>query len=123
MNELRLGRTGAAILAALRASPEPLYGVPLSRALARRGRDVSSGAMYVTLDRLERRGLVSGRWGEATPERSWRRRRYYAATYAGLRVLADHERRQTERAALPWWRRWLSLTGVKRDGAAPDTLP
>jgi DNA-binding PadR family transcriptional regulator len=60
------------------------YGVRIRQAVAdSRGADVSSGAVYTTLERLERRGLVASRRGEATPARAGRPRRYYSLTRAG----------------------------------------
>jgi DNA-binding PadR family transcriptional regulator len=51
------------------------------------GRDVSAGAMYTTLGRLEVRGLVSSREGDTTPERTGMRRRYYKVRTAGARQI------------------------------------
>lgn len=43
-------------------------------------KNVSFGYIYVTLDQLEQAGYVTSRWGEATAERGWRRKRYYDTT-------------------------------------------
>lgn len=51
------------------------------------GREVAAGAIYVTLERLENRGLVRSHWGEPTATRGGRRRRYYELQSAGARVL------------------------------------
>ena len=60
------------------------YGVPIRQAVeASRGREVSSGAVHTTLERLERRGMVTSRTGEAPPARGGRPRRYYKLTKAG----------------------------------------
>lgn len=45
-----------------------------------------AASLYPTLYRLERRGLIHGRWVEKT---GTRRRRYYRLTAQGRRVLAD----------------------------------
>jgi PadR family transcriptional regulator, regulatory protein PadR len=95
------------VLMAVRATRGASYGVPIRQAVAAsRGRDVSSGAGYTTLERLQRRGLVTSHLGEATTARGNRPRRYYALTregtaavesnYAALQQLA---RRMTPRAA------------------------
>lgn len=55
---------------------------------ARAQRDVSQGALFTTLDRLEGRGLVASRLGDTTPERGGRRRRYYWLRAEGRRALA-----------------------------------
>jgi DNA-binding PadR family transcriptional regulator len=56
--------------------------------LERAGRDVSPGAVFTTLERLESRGLVASRYGEPTPERGGRRKRYYRLRAEGRRALA-----------------------------------
>jgi len=62
------------------------YGVPLSRELAAmRGRDVSVGSVYASLDRLEIKGLITSSLGESTPERGGRAKRYFRVTQQGLR--------------------------------------
>jgi DNA-binding PadR family transcriptional regulator len=69
---------------AVRATRGASYGVTIRQAVAAsRNRDVSSGAVYTTLERLERRALVTSRLGEATTARGNRPRRYYALTRAG----------------------------------------
>jgi DNA-binding PadR family transcriptional regulator len=64
------------------------YGVPIWRELeSRGGRRVSLGAVYKTLDRLERKGLVSSAVGPPSPERGGRSKRVYQVTPVGLRQL------------------------------------
>jgi PadR family transcriptional regulator PadR len=64
------------------------YGVPLTRQLAiERGRDVSVGSVYATLDRLEEKGLIASRLGEATAERGGRAKRYFRVTEQGVRSI------------------------------------
>lgn len=46
-------------------------------------RPCSVGALYTTLDRLERKGLVRSWMGEATPERGGRAKRMVRVTRAG----------------------------------------
>ena len=78
------------VLMAVRATRGASYGVSIRQAVAAsRNRDVSSGAVYTTLERLQRRGLVTSRLGEATTARGNRPRRYYALTRQGRRQLAD----------------------------------
>ena len=58
----------------------------------RTGRTISPGAVYTALDRLEHRGLVSSRLGEATPRRGGKRKRYYQIEPAGTELLKrSHE--------------------------------
>jgi DNA-binding PadR family transcriptional regulator len=51
-------------------------------------RTISPGALYTALERLEKRGLVSSRLGEPTPERGGKRKRLYTLQPAGERALA-----------------------------------
>jgi len=46
-------------------------------------RDVAIGALYSTLERLEKKGMVNSRLGEATPERGGRAKRYFEVTAIG----------------------------------------
>ena len=50
-------------------------------------------SLYPMLYRLERRGLIVGRWVEKAGQR---RRRYYRITARGRRVLASHRTRWEE---------------------------
>lgn len=69
------------------------YGVPLSRTLSQlRGSDVSVGSVYAALDRLELKGLISSRLGEATSERGGRAKRYFSVTAEGLRSVKETRR-------------------------------
>jgi hypothetical protein len=63
----RLGQFEEFILLALVRLRENGYGVTIRREIAERtGLDVSVGAVYATLERLERKGYVSSWMGEAT---------------------------------------------------------
>ncbi len=65
---------------------------------------LASGAVYQALAALERAGYVSSRWERPqVAERDKRpRRRYYAMTRTGTRVLAETaERHRTFRRAMP----------------------
>lgn len=67
------------------------YGAELMRDLEERtGRQIQGGALYVTLDRLEKKGYVASRTGESDPMRGGRPKRFVAATPAGVRALAEH---------------------------------
>jgi DNA-binding PadR family transcriptional regulator len=84
-----LGEFEQLLLLALAAAPGEAYGVEVRRAIEERaGRTVSPGAVYTALDRLERRGLVSSRLGDPTPERGGKRKRYYRLEPAGAELLA-----------------------------------
>ena len=82
-----LGEFEQAVLFAI-AQIDDAYGATIRDEIERRtGRDVSAGAVYTTLDRLERRGLVSSWWGEPTPERGGKRKRHYSLQPAGREAL------------------------------------
>jgi PadR family transcriptional regulator PadR len=79
------------MLAVLRLNGEG-YGASIQELLEERaGRRLSVGALYATLDRLEGKGYISSRQGEATPERGGRAKRYFKVEGAGLRALRESE--------------------------------
>lgn len=72
------------ILALLRLAGRA-YGVTVRQEVeARTGREVSIGAVYATLDRLETKGYVKSRFGEPTPERGGRSKRFFRVTAQGI---------------------------------------
>jgi PadR family transcriptional regulator PadR len=76
------------MLAVMRLDDEA-YGTSIREELkARAEREVSPGAIFTTLERLESRGLVTSRYGEPTPERGGRSKRYYKLSTEGRRSLA-----------------------------------
>src|SRR5262245_47760528 len=80
------------------------YGTAIRREIEdRTGRSVSAGALYTTLDRLERRGLVTSTWGEPTAERGGKRKRLFKIKPAGRDALARSWRaiREMARGAAP----------------------
>lgn len=77
------------ILLALVRLGSDAYGVTIRNEIElRTSRTVSPGALYTALARLEKRGLVSSRLGEPTPERGGKRKRLYSVEPAGERALA-----------------------------------
>ncbi|HKW92759.1 MAG TPA: PadR family transcriptional regulator [Methylomirabilota bacterium] len=65
------------------------YGLEIRDAAGEVGQDVSLASLYTTLNRLEKAGLVRGRWGERTEARRGARRRYYELTARGEQALRD----------------------------------
>lgn len=57
------------LLAILKLSEEEAYGVKIRQALEEAGRPTSIGALYTTTERLEEKGFVRSRQGDATPVR------------------------------------------------------
>jgi DNA-binding PadR family transcriptional regulator len=69
------------------------YGVPIVDEIERRtGRSVSRAAVYVTLRRLERKGLLSSRMSEPMPERGGKSRRCVKLKPAAIRLLRESRR-------------------------------
>jgi PadR family transcriptional regulator, regulatory protein PadR len=72
------------VILALMRLGEGAYGVPVRQEIeACTGREVSIGAVYATLDRLEAKGYVKSRLGEPTPERGGRSKRFFRVTAQG----------------------------------------
>ena len=68
------------------------YAVSVRDEIARRtGIELGRGSVYVTLDRLDRKGYVRSQLGDPTPERGGKARRCFVVTAAGRRALADAE--------------------------------
>jgi PadR family transcriptional regulator, regulatory protein PadR len=61
----------------------------LKEVQARLQRQVSAGAVYATLERLEAKELVSSRLGPGTAIRGGRPRRYYTIETPGVRALNE----------------------------------
>jgi DNA-binding PadR family transcriptional regulator len=75
------------MLALLRLS-EKAYGVSVRQEIEKRiGREVSIGAIYATLDRLEAKGFVISHLGDPTPERGGRSKRFFQVTAKGARAV------------------------------------
>jgi PadR family transcriptional regulator, regulatory protein PadR len=83
------------------------YGMTVRQEIENRtGRNLSIGAVYATLERLESKGFVSSSMGEPTAERGGRAKRHFRLEADGEHALAasqDAIRRMT--VGLPRWRR------------------
>jgi PadR family transcriptional regulator PadR len=94
------------ILALLRLG-EDAYGVPIAREIeSTSGREVGIASVYAALERLERKGFVSSRRGEPTPERGGRAKRFFHVTSLGLRQV-----RKTQKTLVRLWRGLPQLDG------------
>ena len=75
------------VLAVLRCERDA-YAVAVHRELeARTGQRASLGAVYITLDRLARKGWLTSRLGEPSAARGGRAKRYYTVTRRGVALL------------------------------------
>jgi PadR family transcriptional regulator, regulatory protein PadR len=81
------------VLLAIVRLGENAYGMTVRQEIeARTGRDISIGAVYATLERLETKGYVSSEVGEPTPERGGRAKRLFRIEADGEAALrASHE--------------------------------
>jgi len=85
-----IGPFEQAVLLALIHLGKDAYGrAILNEIQVRLRRDVSAGAVYATLERLESKGLATSRLAPGTAIRGGRARRYFVPTGAGVRALND----------------------------------
>jgi DNA-binding PadR family transcriptional regulator len=85
-----LGAFEQAVLLAIVRLGETAYGrAILKEVQARLERAVAAGAVHATLERLERKKIVSSQLGSGTPVRGGRARRFYRLQPKGLRALND----------------------------------
>src|SRR5262249_52807711 len=83
-----LGGFEQAVLLAVVRLRDEAYGRPILKEVQDRlDRDVAAGAVHATLDRLEKKGLLSSKLGSGTPIRAGRPRRYYRLQPAGVHAL------------------------------------
>jgi DNA-binding PadR family transcriptional regulator len=86
MSREALGTFELTVMLALTRLGNDSYGVPIANMIEEcTGREVIVSSVYVALERLTRKGLVSSRVGEPTPERGGRAKRYFRVTAKGFR--------------------------------------
>lgn len=83
------------------------YGVTVRQEIeTRTGRNLSIGAVYATLERLESKGYVSSSLGEPTAERGGRAKRHFHLETEGKQALAASQDAISKMTVgLPRWRR------------------
>ncbi len=80
-----LGEFEHIIVLALLRLEDQAYGVSVRQEIEfRTKREVSIGAVYATLGRLETKGYVKSRHGDPTPERGGRSKRFFRVTAKGV---------------------------------------
>src|SRR2546428_14117334 len=85
-----LGAFEQAVLLALVRLGDEAYGRAIMKEVTERlEREVAAGAVHATLERLQKKELITSRLGAGTPVRSGRARRYYRIQPAGIRALND----------------------------------
>jgi len=86
-----LGQFEQLVMTAILSLRDDAYGVTIHAKVEElsRPKNVSLGAVYVTLDRLEDKGLVSSWLSDPTPERGGRAKRCYRLEALGERALQE----------------------------------
>lgn len=93
MKGTQLGEFEELVLLTIALLYEDAYSVAVVDELGRRlARPLSLGSVHRTMQRLEEKGLVQSRFGEATTERGGRRKRLFILSTAGAQAL--HQARQ-----------------------------
>ena len=92
---LELGTLEEMILILLLMRDET-YGVEIAREYQKQlDQSISLPAIHVVLKRLEKKGFVTSRMGEPTPERGGKGKRLYKASSKGYQVALDMQERRT----------------------------
>jgi len=93
MTREALGEFEQMVLLAILRLGDNVYGVPIVDEIERRtSRSVAPAAVYVTLRRLEQKGLVESWMSDPTAERGGKARRCVKVTRNGLTSLRDSRR-------------------------------
>lgn len=86
--EARLGEVEQLVLLALLRLDREAYAVPVRELIAREARvELSRATIYITLDRLEQKGLVESFFSEPTGEPGGKARRVFRLRTEGLTAL------------------------------------
>ena len=106
-----IGQFEQLVLTAILALRDDAYGVTIHSRVEELAepRRISLGAVYVTLDRLEDKGLVSSWLADPTPERGGRSKRFYRVEALGERALQESvatAQRVWEAIAEVWGKEW-----------------
>ena len=84
MKGTNLGEFEELVLLTIAALVDSAYSVAICDELGKHtGRSTKLGVVHAVLNRLEDKGFVKSRLGEATSERGGKRKRYYTVTSAG----------------------------------------
>ena len=86
-----VGQFEQLILTAILSLRDKAYGVTIHQKAAQLAapKKIALGAVYVTLDRLEDKGMISSRLSDPTPERGGRSKRFYRLEALGERALEE----------------------------------
>ena len=103
MKRTQLGEFEEMVLLTVALLPGEAYSVAILEEMERRmERPMSIGNVHRTLQRLEEKGLVNSRFGEASAQRGGRRKRLFALSPAGEKALIEvRDLRNAYWAAIP----------------------
>ena len=88
MSKHHLGEFEEVVLLTVAILHDEAYGVAIIDEMEKRlDRKVSIGALQTVLRRLEKKGYLSSRFGEATKIRGGKRKRYFTLTSYGKKIL------------------------------------
>jgi DNA-binding PadR family transcriptional regulator len=97
MKKYQLGEFEEVVMLTVGILFDEAYGVSVKQEIeARLSRQVSVGALQTALKRLEDKGYLKSREGEATPERAGRPKKYYQITAYGRRAMEYTKRTRDE---------------------------
>ena len=83
-----LGEFEEIVLLAIGILDDDAYGVSIRNEIEKQsGRDVNIGAVHTAVHRLEAKGFLKSKFGEATRSRGGKRKRLFILTTAGLKAL------------------------------------
>jgi len=111
-----LGQFEQLVLTAVLSLREDAYGVTIHAKVQElaQPRTVSLGAVYITLDRLEDKGMVASWLTDPTPERGGRAKRCYRLEALGERALQESAvtaKRIWDLVADAWGKEWVRQWG------------
>jgi PadR family transcriptional regulator, regulatory protein PadR len=91
--DVSLGEFEQVVLLAILRLGDNAYGVAIRNEIKKCTRRAPSpGALYTTLDRLENKGLVESRFGDPTPQRGGRAKRFFVVTKKGHAAVGSAQR-------------------------------
>jgi PadR family transcriptional regulator PadR len=113
-----LGQFEQLVLTAILTLHDDAYGVTIHSKVAElaRPKAVSLGAVYVTLDRLEDKGLIASWLSDPTPERGGRAKRYYRLQALGEQALQESAataKRIWDSIVEVWGKEWARQWGKR----------
>ncbi len=113
-----LGQFEQLVLTAILALRDEAYGVTIHAKVQELAapKAISLGAVYVTLDRLEDKGLIASWLSDPTPERGGRAKRYYRLEALGERALEESAataKRIWDAIAEVWGKEWARQWGKR----------